>query len=202
MSPRPPASPGPPPRSPHSLGHRLGRGAWGLVQGTLFRFSPRPMHRWRNLLLRLFGARLHPTARVYPRARVWAPWNLEMAARATIADDVDVYAVDRIALGERAIVSQYSYLCGATHEFEREDRPLVPGPIVIGDRVWIAADVFVGPGVHIGAGSVVGARSSVFRDLPPGMVCTGSPARPVRPVQAAGDGDGDGAGDGDEEPTA
>ncbi len=201
MSGEPSASPDRAPRSPHSPGHRLARGGWGLVQGTLFRFSPRPMHRWRNLLLRLFGARLHPTARVYPRARVWAPWNLEMAARATIADDVDVYAVDRIALGERAIVSQYSYLCGATHAFEREDRPLVPGPIVIGDRVWIAADVFVGPGVHIGAGSVVGARSSVFRDLPPGMVCTGSPARPVRPVRAA-EGGGVGEDDGGGEPAA
>jgi len=142
------------------------------------------MHRWRGWLLRRFGARLHPTARVYPRARIWAPWNLEMAARATIADDVDVYAVDRIVLGERAIVSQYSYLCGATHDFERDDRPLVPGAIVLGDRVWIAADVFVGPGVTVGAGSVVGARSSVFGDLPAGMVCVGTPARPVRPIRA------------------
>lgn len=172
------------PRSPHSFGHRAGRAAWGLVQSTLFRWSPRPLHRWRNLLLRLFGARLHPTARVYPRARIWAPWNLEMARLATIADDVDVYAVDRIALGERAIVSQYAYLCGATHDFERDDRPLVPMPIVLGDRVWIAADVFVGPGVTVGEGSVVGARSSVFGDLPAGMVCVGSPARPVRPVRS------------------
>jgi len=172
-----------PPASPHSLRHRGGRALWGLVQGTLFRWSPRPCHRWRNRLLRLFGARLHPTARVYPRARVWAPWNLEMAAFATVADDVDVYAVDRIRLGERSIVSQYAFLCGATHDFELEHRPLVPAPIEVGDRAWIAADVFVGPGARIGAGTVVGARSSVFGDLPPGMVCVGSPARPVRPVR-------------------
>ena len=56
--------------------------------------------------------------------------------------------------------------------------------------------MFVGPGVHIGAGSVVGARSSVFRDLPPGMVCTGSPARPVRPVRAAEGGGVGGVGGG------
>lgn len=175
-----------PPPSPHSFKHRAGRALWGLVQGTLFRMSPRPLHRWRNLLLRVFGAKLHPTARVYPRARVWAPWNLGMAAHATIADDVDVYAVDTIRLGERTIVSQYSYLCGATHDFEDDRRPLVPMPIELGDRVWIAADVFVGPGVTVGTGSVVGARSSVFKDLPPGMVCTGSPAKPVRPVQVDG----------------
>ena len=35
-------------------------------------------------------------------------------------------------------------------------------------------------GVTIGEGVVVGARSSVFGDLPPWKVCTGSPAKPVR----------------------
>lgn len=166
--------------SPHGVRNRAARAAWSIVQATLFRLSPRPAHRWRNLLLRAFGADLHPTARVYPRARVWGPWNLRMDAYATIADDVDCYCVDSITLGERAVVSQYAYLCGATHNFERRSRPLVPMPIRIGAGVWIAADVFVGPGVTIGEHSVVGARSSVFADLPAWKVCLGSPAKPIR----------------------
>jgi putative colanic acid biosynthesis acetyltransferase WcaF len=59
--------------------------------------------------------------------------------------------------------------------------PLVAAPITIGDRVWITADVFVGPGVTIGDGAVVTARSSVFGDLPPWMVARGNPAVPVKP---------------------
>ena len=173
---------GRPPASPHSLKHRLGRAVWGVVQASLFRLSPRPFFRWRVLLLRLFGARVSWRARVYPGAKVWAPWNLEMAELATIADGVDVYAVDRISLGVRAIVSQYSYLCGATHDFTDPKRPLVPMPIRLEDGVWIAADVFVGPGVTVGAGTVVGARSSVFKDLPAGQLCVGSPARAVRAI--------------------
>jgi len=176
------AGPDRPPPSPHSLKHRLGRAAWGVVQGTLFRWSPRPLFGWRRLLLSLFGARLDRRARVYPRVKVWAPWNLEMEAFATLADDVDCYCVDRIAIGRRATVSQYSYLCGATHDFELASRPLTPMPITIGPRAWVAADVFVGPGVTIGEGTVVGARSSVFTDLPAWKVCVGSPAKPVRDV--------------------
>jgi putative colanic acid biosynthesis acetyltransferase WcaF len=103
-----------------------------------------------------------------------------MGAHATIADDVDVYCVDRITIGERTTVSQYSYLCGATHDFTKRSRPLVPMPITIGPGVWVAADVFVGPGVTIGEGSVIGARSSVFGDLPAWKVCLGTPAKPVR----------------------
>ncbi|MFK7883346.1 MAG: putative colanic acid biosynthesis acetyltransferase [Phycisphaerales bacterium] len=166
--------------SPHGFGNRLARAAWGVVQATLFRHSPRIAHGWRNLLLRTFGANLHPSARVYPRARVWGPWNLTMGERATIADDVDCYCVDRITIGERTVISQYSYLCGASHDFELRSRPLTPMPITIGSDVWIAADVFVAPGVSIGDETVVGARSSVFNDLPACMVCLGTPAKPVR----------------------
>lgn len=176
----PTSPPSKPPHRPHSVRNRAMRALWGLVQATLFRWSPRPCHRWRNLLLRLFGADLHRSARVYPRATVWAPWNLRMGERATIADGVDCYCVQRITLGERVVVSQYSYLCGATHDFELRDRPLIPMPITIGAGTWIAADVFVGPGVTIGEESVVGARSSVFNDLPAWKVCVGSPAKPVR----------------------
>ncbi|MFK7759592.1 MAG: putative colanic acid biosynthesis acetyltransferase [Phycisphaerales bacterium] len=166
--------------SPHSFKNRLMRVLWILTQSTLFRYSPRPCHRWRNLLLRIFGADLHPTARVYRKATIWAPWNLIMGERATIADDVDCYCVKPITLQSRVVISQYSYLCGATHDFELSSRPLVPMPITIGEGTWIAADVFVAPGVTIGKESVVGARSSVFTDLPDWKVCIGSPAKPIR----------------------
>jgi len=171
------------PPSSFSTRHKLGRALWGMAWLALFRPSPRPLFWWRRWLLGLFGARLSRKARVYPGARIWAPWNLDMADFATIADGVDVYCVDRVRLGERAIISQYAYLCGASHDFEIESRPLTPAPIEIGARAWVAADVFVGPGVTIGEGCVVGARSSVFGDLPAWHVCVGTPARPVRPYR-------------------
>jgi putative colanic acid biosynthesis acetyltransferase WcaF len=167
-------------QSVHSLSNRLTRLAWTVVSAVLFRHSPRSFHRWRNLLLRLFGARMHPSARVYPKAIVWCPANLVMEANTCIGESVDCYNVATITLEEFATVSQYTYLCGATHDADDPVFPLVPAPITIKKRAWVAADVFVGPGVTIGEGTVVGARSSVFKDLPDWQVCVGSPARPVR----------------------
>lgn len=167
--------------SSHSPQNKLARVVWGWVYLLAFRWTPRPMHAWRNLLLRLFGADLHPTARVYPKAIIWCPAYLKMGAHACIADDADIYNVGGVTLGDHALVSQYSYLCGATHDHEDVDFPLVPGPITIGARAWVAADVFVAPGVTIGEGAVVGARSNVFKDLPAWQVCVGSPARAVKP---------------------
>jgi putative colanic acid biosynthesis acetyltransferase WcaF len=54
---------------------------------------------------------------------------------------------------------------------------LVVAPIVIEAEAWVAADVFVGPGVRIGAGGVVGARSTVIHDVEEWSVNAGSPAK-------------------------
>ena len=57
---------------------------------------------------------------------------------------------------------------------------MITTPIEIGSQVWIAADSFIGPGVTIGEGAVVGARSSVYRDVPSWVVVVGNPATKLK----------------------
>ena len=92
-----------------------------------------------------------------------------------------LYSLGEIHIGAHTVISQRSYLCAGTHDYTRPSFDISAPPIHIGDQVWIASDVFVAPGVSIGDGAVIGARSSVFHDLPEGMVCVGSPAQPLKP---------------------
>jgi putative colanic acid biosynthesis acetyltransferase WcaF len=93
---------------------------------------------------------------------------------------VRLYNLAPISLRRGANLSQYCHLCSGSHDFLRWSMPLVSRPIVIGENAWLAAEVFVGPGVTVGDLCVVGARSVVVRDLPPGKVCVGNPCRPVK----------------------
>jgi putative colanic acid biosynthesis acetyltransferase WcaF len=102
-----------------------------------------------------------------------------MDEHSCLADDVDCYSVDRITIGAHATVSQYSYLCAASHDFRDPAMPLVVAPIVIAPHAWVAADVFVGPGVRIGEGGIVGARATVLHDVAPWTVVGGTPAAPI-----------------------
>ena len=167
--------------SPHSLRNRLLRLVWDWAWLLLFRPSPRLLYGWRNFLLRSFGARVGKGVKVYPSAKIWAPWNLVMENYSCLADHVDCYAVDRILIGANVTVSQYSYLCAASHDYTRPTLPLTTAPITIGAGAWIAADVFIGPGVMVGEGAVVGARSTVVKAVDPWMVVAGNPARNIKP---------------------
>lgn len=102
-----------------------------------------------------------------------------MGDHSCLSHQVDCYCVDKVYLGPRVTVSQYSYLCTASHDYTRSDMPLVTAPIRIEADAWVTADVFVGPGVTIGEGAVVGVRSTVLRDIEPWTVVAGHPPRVI-----------------------
>lgn len=166
--------------------NRLARGLWRLVWLLVYRPTPVQLHGWRCFLLRLFGARIGRGVHPYPSARIWAPWNLTMKDGSCLAQAVDCYCVAPITIGLRATVSQYSYLCAASHDYSQRSMPLVVAPIEIGDDAWVTADVFVGPGVCVGEGAVLGARSTVMSDVPAWTVVAGNPARPIGVRRFAG----------------
>jgi len=159
--------------------NRIGRAAWRVVESTVFRWSPSALFVWRVALLRIFGARIAWSARPYPTVRVWAPWNLSMGPRACLADGVDCYCVAPIMLEADATVSQRAFLCTASHDVHHPERPLISGPITIESGGWVFAEAFVGMGVTVGRGAVVAARAVVVRDVAPGVIVGGNPAKTI-----------------------
>jgi putative colanic acid biosynthesis acetyltransferase WcaF len=154
---------------------------WWLVQATLFRHSPQVLYAFRRWLLRLFGAQIGKGVKVRPSATFTYPWQVKIGDHSWIGDDAVIYSFAEINIGKNVVISQRSYLCAGTHDYRSASFDIRALPIVIEDEAWLAADVFVAPGVTVGRGAVVGSRSSVFTNLPAMMVCIGSPARPSRP---------------------
>jgi putative colanic acid biosynthesis acetyltransferase WcaF len=153
---------------------------WWIVQASLFRMSPQVLYGWRRFLLRLFGCSVGKGVLVRPTAEITYPWKVSIGDYSWIGHDVTLYSLGEIHIGANVVVSQGSYLCAAAHDMEKPSFDIYEDPVVIEDEAWVAADVFVAPGVRIGHGAVVGARSTVLHDLPPMMVSFGNPAKPVR----------------------
>ena len=153
---------------------------WWIVQATLFGLSPQFLYGWRRFLLRSFGAKIGKKVIVRPTARITYPWKLTIGDYSWIGDDVVLYSLGEIEVGENSVISQRSYLCTGSHDYTSENFEIHAEKITIGSRCWLATDVYVAPSVSIGDLTVVGARSGVFNDLPEGKICIGSPAKPIK----------------------
>jgi UDP-3-O-[3-hydroxymyristoyl] glucosamine N-acyltransferase len=108
-----------------------------------------------------------------------------------IEDDVEIGAnsgVDRATTGETRIGAgtKIDNMVQVGHNVRIGRNCLIAALVGIAGSCEIEDDVVIGgmaglkDHVRLGRGAVVGARSAVWRDVPPGLVVSGQPARPHR----------------------
>jgi len=120
-----------------------------------------------------------------------APFRCEYGTRVSIGDgtffnyDCLILDVAAVTIGTACQIATRVQFLTATHPIDPEPRRRgweSGEPIVVGDNVWLGGGAIVCPGVTIGDDTVVGAGAVVTRDLPPGVVAAGVPARVVREI--------------------
>lgn len=85
-----------------------------------------------------------------------------------------------ITVGDRCLISNFTVMSSDAHSiFDRStgERLNRARDVVIGDTVWLAANVAIYKGARIGSGSVIGAHSIVRGTIPANVVAAGSPAQ-------------------------
>ena len=100
----------------------------------------------------------------------------------TLVDDIEVTIGSRVMIAPNVTISVTGH---PVHPELRSGMAQFSAPVTIEDDVWLGAHVVILPGVTVGAGSIVGAGSVVTKDVPPGVVVGGVPARVLRPITDA-----------------
>lgn len=153
---------------------------WQFSWFLLCRWTPKPLHRWRSIVLRCFGATIGNTNFIYPDCKIWAPWLLVTEDVVTIGPNVEIYNPGGVFLKHHSILSQDAYLCGATHDYNVIEFTYIKKPIIVGAYAWVCAKAIVLPGVTLGDGSVLGAASLASKDLNPWSVYAGNPMQYIK----------------------
>ena len=100
-------------------------------------------------------------------------------------------AYERITIGDHVMFANGCFVGDSAHRYDDPTRPITEqgfkpgGEVRIGSNVWLGVHCVVTPGVTIGDRAVVGANSVVTKDIPPGVIAAGVPARAIRQIEFA-----------------
>jgi acetyltransferase-like isoleucine patch superfamily enzyme len=98
-------------------------------------------------------------------------------------------AVERIEIGDHVMFANHCFVGDGDHRYDDPDLPItwqgfVPrGPVKIGSNVWFGVNCVVTGGVTIGDRAVIGSNSVVTKDIPPGVIAAGAPAKVIREIE-------------------
>ena len=152
------------------------------LQDEANRCTPEEFRRREELLAELLGS-------IGPETHLRAPFLCDLGYQTHIGArtfaNYGLVALDvaEIRIGDDVQIGPNVQLLTPTHPLDadlRRDKWEAAEPITIGDNVWLGGGVIVLPGVTIGSDTVVGAGSVVTKDLPPGVLAVGNPARVIR----------------------
>jgi len=136
----------------------------------------------RRALLRCLGLRLGPRVQLSEQLYIYDGRNVEIGAGSRLGAFAKIWDFCPIRIGRDLLASHNLTLISATHE---NDAPRTnrPGPITIGDNVWIGINVtLVGP-VTVGDNVIIGAHSLVLSDLAANGIYAGTPAKLIRALK-------------------
>lgn len=165
--------------------------------------------RLRVAWLRALGADLAPGVNLKRVQIPQNPWNIRIGAGTAIDDFTTLLVVagargrprieieggcyinryvmidasDHIRIGRDTMIGPHCYITDHDHGTALDQpvaaQPLVNAPVAIGRDVWIGAGATILKGVTVGDQAVVAAGAVVTRDVPPGAIVGGVPARPI-----------------------
>jgi acetyltransferase-like isoleucine patch superfamily enzyme len=95
---------------------------------------------------------------------------------------------ESVTIGDHVMFANHCFVSDASHRYDDRSMPVTwqgfdsKGPTAIGSNCWFGVNCVVTTGVTIGERCVIGANSVVTKDLPPGVIAAGVPARVIREI--------------------
>ncbi len=134
---------------------------WWVVRSLLFApWFPVPSA-FKVAALRLFGAKVGHGVVIRSRVNITFPWRLSIGDHVWIGDEVLILSLAPVTIASHVCISQRAFLCTGSHRFRSANFDLVTKPIVIGEGCWVAASVFIAPGVTLAPGTMCRAGEVV-----------------------------------------
>lgn len=156
------------------------------IMSILFSLPRYGLCNWiKSLFLKLNGAKVGKRVVFYPGVRISPGRNLVLGDDVDLALNVHIETAGGVTVGDRTLIGYGTKIFSRNHHVPPNRQPIfgaghISKSVVIGQDVWLGANVIVLPGRTIGDGAVIGAGSVITKNVAPYTIVAGNPATLVR----------------------
>jgi acetyltransferase-like isoleucine patch superfamily enzyme len=110
--------------------------------------------------------------------------ELRIGSGCVMSTGMQVHCAERVEIGDMTIIGEYTTIADSRHLRTADDDPvhdaITTAPVSIGRNIWMGAHAVIASGTTIGDGAFVAAGAVVTKDVKPGWLVAGVPAKPIR----------------------
>jgi len=151
-----------------------------------------PSHHVRRFFYRLFGVKIGSGSTIHMLARIYDPRFLSIGKDTIIGERATLDGRRQLpnsrgglTIGDHVDIASEVMIWTSEHDLRSPGFSAIEEPVTIEDYVFIGPRAIILPGVKIGRGVVVAAGAVVTKDVPPGVIVGGVPAKEIgrRPIE-------------------
>ncbi|PIR62300.1 MAG: acyltransferase [Candidatus Pacebacteria bacterium CG10_big_fil_rev_8_21_14_0_10_42_12] len=151
-----------------------------------------PSHHVRRFFYRLFGVKIGSGSTIHMLARIYDPRFLSIGKDTIIGERATLDGRRQLpnsrgglTIGDHVDIASEVMIWTSEHDLRSPGFSAIEEPVTIEDYVFIGPRAIILPGVKIGRGAVVAAGAVVTKDVPPGVIVGGVPAKEIgkRPIE-------------------
>jgi maltose O-acetyltransferase len=139
-----------------------------------------PCHYFRRFCYRLAGIKIGKGSTIHMWANFFQPKNIVIGEDTIIGDHCFLDGRAQLKIGSHTAIASQVLIYNSQHDVDAPDFKAIEKPVEIGDYVFIGPRSIVLPGIKIARGAIIAAGAVVTKDVAPGEIVGGVPAKKIR----------------------
>jgi len=138
-----------------------------------------PLWCWRKFIYQLAGLKIGKGSKIHVFCRFFEPKNIEIGEGTLVGEFAFLDGRAPLKIGNHVDIASQVLIYNSEHKINHPEFKAEEEPVEIDDYVFIGPRAIIQPGVKIGKGAIVAAGAVVAKDVPPGKIVGGVPAREI-----------------------
>lgn len=145
-----------------------------------------PSHSIRKFFYRACGMKIGNKSTIHMMARIYDPRNIVIGEGTLVGEKSTLDGRKQLPnsnggleIGNHVDIASEVMIWTSQHDIHSEDMKPIEEKVIIEDYVFIGPRSIILPGVKVGRGAIIAAGSIVTKDVEPGKIVAGTPAKEI-----------------------